>query len=363
MNLNKIFFTALAFCLVGLAQANWEISALQPGDVLQVRVFRVEEFTRSVRIEDDGTFSFPQCGVIQALGKSPREIAVVLTERLSKLVASPHVDVFVESWGPRTVYILGEVNSSSMSLELPTFSRMTALQAISAAGGFTASADLTNVAVLRRDPEGKKLVRLPIDVTALVSTDSGGDEFILQPEDTLIVPKAPPVYVSGYVNTPGVYQIDTQQPPLCSELLVRVGGLSEEADVNDVRIIRRNAQGLRETIKVPLRQVQQGNYEADVVVQSGDYLIVGSADKIFVLGEVNTPGPLTVPPGMNITASRAIVLAGGFTQIARERAVTLIRGKEIIELNLRKFYQDPERQERDVELQNGDILFVPESFW
>ena len=344
-------------------QADWEVSALRPGDVLQVRVFRVDEFSRSVRIEDDGTFTFPQCGAIEALGKSPKDIAKVLTERLSQLVASPHVDVFVESWGPRTVYILGEVNSSSMSLELPTFSRMTALQAISAAGGFTASADLTNVAVLRRDLDDKKLVRLSIDVTALVSKDSGGDEFILQPEDTLIIPKAPPVYISGYVNSPGIYQIDTQQPPLCSELLVRVGGLSEEADVNDVRIVRKNDQGVRETIKVPLREVLQGNYAVDVVVQSGDYLIVGSADKIFVLGEVNEPGPLTVHPGMGITASRAIVLAGGFTQIARESSLMLIRGKEIIELNLRKFYQDPDRQKRDVELQNGDILFVPESFW
>ncbi|NLF93077.1 MAG: hypothetical protein GX564_04230 [Oligosphaeraceae bacterium] len=361
MNKSLLIFLLLGFVCV--MSAEWDVSALRPGDVVQIRVFRVEEFSRSVRIGDDGSFTFPQCGSIEALGKSPKDIAAVLTERLSKLVATPHVDVFVESWGPRTVYILGEVNSSSMSLELPTFSRMTALQAISAAGGFTASADLTNVAVLRRNQDSQKLVRMPIDVSALVSKDSGGDEFILQPEDTLIVPKAPPVYVSGYVNSPGIYQIDTQQPPLCSELLVRVGGLSEEADVNDVRIVRRNAQGVRETIKVPLKDVRTGKYEADVVVLSGDYLIVGSAEKIFVLGEVNAPGPLTVPPGVTITASRAVVLAGGFTQIARERAVMLIRGQEISELNLRKFYQDPERQARDVELQNGDILFVPESFW
>ncbi len=360
--MKKLFLALSCFYLTGAWAWGWNISALRPGDVLQIRVFRVEEFSRSVRIEDDGSFSFPQCGTIAALGKTPKDIASVLTERLSQLVASPHVDVFVESWGPRTVYILGEVNSSSMSLELPTFSRMTALQAISAAGGFTANADLTNVAVLRRNPQHQNLLRLPIDVSALVSKNSGGDEFVLQPEDTLIVPKAPPVYVSGWVNSPGIYQIDTQRPPLCSELLVRVGGLSEGADVNDVRIVRQNSQGVRETIKVPLQQVRAGNYDDDVVVLSGDYLIVGSAEKIFVLGEVNQPGPLTMPPGISITASRAIVLAGGFTQIARERAVMLIRGKEIIELNLRKFYQDPEREKRDVELQNGDIIFVLESF-
>ena len=67
----------------------------------------------------------------------------------NQMVTEPLVDVIVSNWAPRTVYIIGEVKSSS-SLELPTFGRMTALQAISAAGGFTESADLNNVAVLRR---------------------------------------------------------------------------------------------------------------------------------------------------------------------------------------------------------------------
>ena len=356
---------ALAFLPIFLCLASaseWNPAALRPGDVLQVNVFRVGELSITVRVEEDGCFTFPQCGFIEAAGRNTREIAKELTEKIGQQIANPHVDVFVSSWAPRTVYILGEVNKSGMSLELPNYNQMTALQAISAAGGFTESADLTNVAVLRRDRSARSLVRMPIDVSALASQKSGGDEFILQPEDTLIVPKAPPVYLSGQINSPGVYYIDTQNPPLCSELLVRAGSLAIGADPDQIQILR-TTDGKRSSITVSLTEIIDSSYKSDLRIQPGDYIIVRNAEQIFVLGQVNSPGPLTLPVNMKITASRAIFMAGGFTSIAKEKDVLLIRGLEIISLDLRKLYKDPKKLAGDAELQNGDILFVQESFW
>lgn len=345
------------------SDSDWQAAALRPGDVLRIDVFRVAEFNRSVRLEGDGEFNFPLCGTIKAMGRTTREIATELTKRLESQIASPHVDVFVESWGPRTVYLLGELKSGSMSVELPTFGRMTALQAISGAGGFNESADLTSVAVLRRDPKTNLLTRLPIDVSALVSKNSGGDEFTLRPEDTLIVPKAPPVYVSGTVGTPGFSFIDTQRPPLCSEMIVRSGGLTSEADAGNIRIVRTTLDGAQELLAVSLLSPTLGKYESDTRIMPGDHIIVGLADKIYVLGEVNKPGPLEVPPNRVLTASQAIALAGSFTRIAKQSAVTLIRDRNMTEINLKKLYNDLDNLQRDIELKNGDILFVPESFW
>ena len=338
----------------------WKASTLQPGDVLSIQVFRVAEFSKVVRIEEDGTFRYPLCGTIKASGLTARAIAEELEKALAKQVQDPHVDVFVQDWGPRRIYILGEVKSSQ-SMDLPTYGRMTALQALSAVGGFTESADLNNVAVLRRS-EGK-IIRHKIDVSALVSRQSGGDDFKLLPEDTLIVPKAPPVFVAGEVNNPTTIFIDTQRPPLVSELIIRAGNMKPGADAGNICIIRTNAKGEREMIPASLKSQVLGNYEDDVRIAPGDYVLVGAAEQIYVLGEVKKPGPLTLPPDKTITASQAIALAGGFTQVAKQNDITLIRNKEIKKLNLKKLYTSIENMERDETLRNGDIIFVQESIW
>lgn len=360
-NLTLVLILLSCFVLAQNAD-DWKASTLQPGDVLSIQVFRVAEFSKVIRIEEDGTFRYPFCGTIKASGLTARTIAEKLEKELAnaKQVMDPHVDVFVQDWGPRRIYILGEVKSSQ-SMELPTYGRMTALQALSAAGGFTESADLNNVAVLRRS-EGK-LVRHKIDVSALVSRQSGGDDFKLLPEDTLIVPKAPPVFVAGEVNSPTTIYIDTQRPPLVSELIIRAGSMKPGADAGNICIIRTNAKGERDMIPASLKSQVLGNYENDVRIVPGDYVLVGAAEQIYVLGEVRKPGPLTLPPDKTITASQAIALAGGFTQVAKQNDITLIRNKEIKKLNLKKLYMSIENMERDEALRNGDIIFVQESIW
>ncbi|MBR6470527.1 MAG: polysaccharide biosynthesis/export family protein [Victivallales bacterium] len=364
----KHFFAVLA--IVGwlfsplAAQTQNSSSALRPGDVLNISVFRMNELSQEVQVGEDGTFFFPLCGYIQAAGLTPKEVAASLSKVLGgEQISDPQVSIFVSHWARRTVYLLGEVQTS-MSLELPTYGSMTALQAISAAGGFTESADLNNVAVLRHAAEDKtEIQRFKLDVSALVSRKSGGDEFILQPEDTIIVPKAPPVFIAGEVRNTGSWFIDTQRPPLCSEFITRVGGLLDKADARDILIVRQGSDGVRMRLPVSLWLTGPGEYENDITIAPGDYILVNSAREIYVLGEVEKPGPLVVGPNKSITASQAIALAGGYTKLAKKSGVALIRGSEVTTLNLKNIYNSSEKLDQDVELQNGDILFVPESMW
>ena len=358
-----LLFLSAAYAQDSSGGSDFMASTLRPGDVLNINVFRAQEFSKTVRIEEDGKFTYPMCGEINAKGLTARQVGLELEKRLVKQITEPHVDVFVEKWASRTVYILGEVQNS-MSLELPTYGKMTALQAISAAGGFRESADLNNVAVLRRKTDNARILeRIKIDVSALVSKDSGGDDFTLMPEDTLVVPKAPPVYLSGEVKTPGIFYIDTQRLPLTSELLIRGGGLLTGADAGKVRIVRIDGEGNRKVLSASLKYNKEGIYENDIQVQPGDYMLVGMADQIFVLGCVSKPGPLSLTPYKKVTASQAIALSGGFTDVAKQGDVTLIRGSEMRSINLKKLYSNPENMSNDVELENGDILFVKESMW
>ncbi len=430
-----------------------EPSLLKTGDELSIKVFRAAEFNSVVRIDSDGTFRFPLIGEIPAAGKTTKEVALILTEKIASKVANPFVEVNVVNWGPRTVNILGEVARSGISLELPTNSIMTALQAISTAGGFTPSADLTKVVVQRFDPKNKIHERLPIDVSALVSDNGQSKEFVLHPGDMIIVPKAPPVYITGEVQKTGEYFIDTQRPPRCSEILVRAGGLTKEADAEHVKLIRMDKNGKRHANLLSLREIENGayekdpviqpgdyivvdllqtdntvyvsgavgrpgefsidpkrpprcsemiiragglavtadsanvrlirvdangnrtaktltlpevedsNYDNDILVAPGDYIVVGYAEQIYILGEVRRPGPLTIPPYSTITAQKAIALAGGFTSLAKKNDILLIRNNTISPVNLKKTYTTESNLGNDIPLQYGDILFVQESIW
>ena len=345
---------------------DWNPSMLRPGDVLSIEVFRVSEFSRSVRIEDDGSFTYPLCGEIRAAGKTPRDIARVMEKKLALQIANPQVEVTVSSWSPRRVYVLGEIRNSS-SLELPTYGRMTVLQAISEAGGVTESADLNNVVVLRRttgENGVSKLERFKVDVSVLSADDrtSQVPDFRLRPEDTLVVPKAQPVFITGEIKA-SVEYIDTQKPPLVSELVIRCGGLLNGADPSHIQIVRQERDGTTKLLTASLTPVAGGPYERDMRVAPGDYIMVPAQEQIYVLGEVKDPGPLILPPNKKVTASQAIALAGGFTPVARQGKVTLIRGNKMQYLDLAKLYDEIENLRRDIDLLPGDIVFVRQSFW
>lgn len=338
-------------------------SQLRPGDTLQISVFRAPEFDRSVRVEEDGFFSFPLCGEIEAANHSPREVARFLEEKLSTQLADPHVDIFVTHWGPRTVYLLGEFRSGSMSKELPTYGRLTALQAISAAGGFSESADLANVAILRQNKTTGKYERIPVDVSVLLGNAGVVDECYLMPEDTLLAPRAAVVLVSGQVNNPTLINIETKRPPHLSELVVRAGGLKNGANIDSIAIIRTLGNGERTTLIGSLRSTEPGIYENDPIINPGDHVLVPAADSIFVTGSVANPRTLDLPPETIVTVSQAITLAGGFKNVASQSNVVVIRGSERIRVDLSKLYAKAGNLENDLPLQYGDIVFVPESFW
>ncbi len=84
------------------------------------------------------------------------------------------------------------------------------------------------------------------------------------------------------------------------------------------------------------------------------------SQKIFVLGEVTSPGILQMDIPM--TALEAILEAGGFTTDAEQRSVLLIRGdlkKPILmSLNLKEVYTRGDLK-KNISLEKGDILYVP----
>src|SRR5580704_11288944 len=83
---------------------------LQPGDVLEVSVWKETDLQREILIRPDGAFTFPLAGEVETTGKSVEDVRATLAERLKRFVPSPVVTVAVKSIGGNRIYVLGKVN-------------------------------------------------------------------------------------------------------------------------------------------------------------------------------------------------------------------------------------------------------------
>jgi len=84
---------------------------------------------------------------------------------------------------------------------------------------------------------------------------------------------------------------------------------------------------------------------------------------VYVTGQVRRPGPVELSGPL--TVSEAIALAGGFTDFAAKGKVRIIRSKpsskKIIRVNVKRIMAG--KREKDILLQPGDVVEVPQSFF
>lgn len=188
------------------------------------------------------------------------------------------------------------------------------------------------------------------------------------------------VTVAGEVRRPGPTELQLNSEggrvPTLSGALIAAGGITQEADIRQVSINRRIANGESQTITVNLWEaISSDNPASDVILQGGDSIYVPrlSADaqidrrliarssfspervRVRVVGEVTQPGEIEVPP--DSTISSAVAIAGGPTEDARLNRVAFIRMNEQGAI---------ERQTLDLsnltdnnQIQDGDVIIVP----
>src|SRR5262245_54537495 len=139
------------FALADNAPATSELPAayhIQPGDILQVSVWKETDLQTEVLVRPDGAFSFPLAGDVDTRGKSVDELRTELTARLKKYIPDPVVTVAVRQIVGNRIFVLGQVNRPGDF----QFSRpVDVMQALSMAGGTTSYAALNDIVILRRE--------------------------------------------------------------------------------------------------------------------------------------------------------------------------------------------------------------------
>jgi polysaccharide export outer membrane protein len=156
---------------------------LQPGDLLQVVVWKETDLQSEVLIRPDGGISFALAGDMQAAGLTTDELRAELETRVRKLVPGGVVTVSVKAPNGNRVFVIGKVNRPG---DFPLLRPIDVMQAISMAGGVTPFASTNSIRVLHRDGVHLNSVRFRYnDVTKGRHLEQN---ILLQSGDTVIVP-------------------------------------------------------------------------------------------------------------------------------------------------------------------------------
>jgi polysaccharide export outer membrane protein len=156
---------------------------LQPGDVLQVTVWKETDLQGEVLIRPDGGISFALAGEFHAAGRTVEELTALMEARVRKFVPDAVVTVAVKAAAGNRVYVIGKVAHPG---DFPLNRPIDVMQALSLAGGATPFADTQEIRVLRRD--GARQSSFAFRYGDVERGRKLDQNILLQSGDTVVVP-------------------------------------------------------------------------------------------------------------------------------------------------------------------------------
>jgi polysaccharide export outer membrane protein len=302
-----------------------------PGDLLSIRVTGVREFDHPSRVANSGRIRVPYVGIMFVAGMTTleieREIARQITEH--ELVNEPAVRVQVDQFRARPAYIVGEVVTPG---QFVISNEMYVLDLIARAGGLAATADATAIlyrGVAERPSVTARFVTGPAEPDAAPAP--GSPEPTAAPAAPDPTPAAPDATPAAAPDSPSG-----------------------------------EGQGEAKVIPINLNELRDGTRpELNMALQGGDILFVPrrKGRTFFIIGDVRAPGAYMMPQRGAVSASQAIIYAGGPLMTAKNRSGFLMRHDETgkpqaIPID---FLAIVKGKKPDIVIQDEDIIFIPNS--
>lgn len=247
------------------------------GDLLSIAVFRQPEMDLEVRIPQDGSVSFPLIGSVPAAGKTSGYLEQEIRRRLEKdFLQEASVSVTVKEYSKRRIYIVGAVAKPG-GYEIYPHQRLTILQAVAAAEGFTDRAYKEYVQIVRRrGPVEREVIRLSlVEVERMFARGRAEADLELWPDDLVVIPSAVRVaYVLGAVNKPGNVEVPNDARITVSMAVSQAGSYTKFAATGRVQVLRQTPTGETQKVGVDLDAVLNGQLELDIPLLPGDVVWV-----------------------------------------------------------------------------------------
>lgn len=230
-----------------------------PQDVLNIIVWEHPELTipaggqRPVeydgnRVRADGTIFYPYVGVLHVAGMTMEMIRETLTEKLSRYIKKPQLDVRVVAFNSQKVHVAGAVMKpgSVPITDIP----LTLGDVVNAAGGINDKADIQEV-ILTRDGRN-----IPYNLLDLYYNADLSQNILLQDKDIVYVPvnTMRKVFVMGEVSKPAAMPMQDGKLSL-ADVIATAGIDQKSADPEQIFVLR---QGVDKPVAYQLDARQPG---------------------------------------------------------------------------------------------------------
>jgi polysaccharide export outer membrane protein len=150
-------------------------------DQIKFFVWKEPDLSTTVVVRPDGKISLPLIGEIEAAGKTPSQLQEETARRLRQYVQEPMVNVIVTEVNSPKVSVLGQVKRPDV---YRIKQRVTVLEVIATAGGFTEYANRDNVVIIRAAKWGVQRIKLNLKP---LMKDGRSSLMYIQPGDTVYV--------------------------------------------------------------------------------------------------------------------------------------------------------------------------------
>ncbi len=244
------------------------------GDVLFLNFKDINIFTKYYNVDVNGEVFLPEIGFFSVKGKTTQEIKSQLLEKYKEVIINPNIEVSIYKYRTLSIYIGGEVNRPGLyKLEYQNDLN-----------------DQDNNLNLGLNPQNIDLVN-PINTTT------------------------------------------TKNVPKLFDALQKVDGLTNKADLSNIKIVRKNSKTfgggtIKSNINL-IRLIKNGDQSQNIRLFDGDYIFVPASENIlldqiidinktnlnpkeiqvFITGNVVSPGSKILR--QNTSLVEAIMSAGG----------------------------------------------------
>jgi polysaccharide biosynthesis/export protein len=280
------------------ADAPREDYPLGPGDEITISVPEIDELqNQQVRVAQDGTISLPLIDTVVVGGLDERQARATISQRLSKYMKNPRLEMYVDRYRSRGVAVAGAVQKPGV-FDLAAFGDSLS-DMIALAGGLSPAAaqnaifipigmtqnspaetiapsDAANLAPVNA-VTNEQLPAAYGDVPAsrvsiTIPFGRAGDDGCLnmpaRPGDVILVPAAGTVTVVGWVRNPGSFPISPGMTVLGAVTAAGGAVFSWHAEV-----LRTDQNGSRVEKRFSLSDLESGT-ETDIPVEAGDVVLV-----------------------------------------------------------------------------------------
>lgn len=152
--------------------------------------------------------------------------------------------------------------------------------------------------------------------------------------------------------------LEDRDPP--RSLTVTENGEIDVPYVGRVNVRDKTPRQVSEELKAMLEQDFYHRATVIIAVDAPNKVL----GRVYVLGQVRSPGAIEIIVNENFTLAKAILRSGGFTDFANRKRVKVVRGdpsegsqKQTLEVNVAEILEDG-KTEKDIPLQPDDFVIV-----